>query len=146
MNTPDATAGSPGAAGSALYLWRQQSRPLWRKHKRAARHMMRWMYLPGARARRRLKKWVREYERTLNRIPMPPEDDQHRSDDYAIDPDDILCDRCGGDGSVEYDDAPDAWGEDCPSDVNHLIPCPDCRGSGERPNTPAQPRREEGQQ
>lgn len=37
-----------------------------------------------------------------------------------------VCERCCGDGFVEYYDAEDTWGEDCPSEVNHLIPCPDC--------------------
>lgn len=41
-----------------------------------------------------------------------------------------LCPVCGGDGSVEYDDHPECWGEDCPSEVNHLITCPECGGSG----------------
>lgn len=36
------------------------------------------------------------------------------------------CDRCGGGGVVEYDDAPEEWGEDCPSLQNHLIPCRQC--------------------
>lgn len=42
-----------------------------------------------------------------------------------------VCDRCGGDGTIEYADAgPDVWGEDCPSEVNHLVECPDCEGTG----------------
>lgn len=40
------------------------------------------------------------------------------------------CERCGGEGLLEYIDAPDTWGEDCPSEVNHLIECPDCAGTG----------------
>ena len=40
------------------------------------------------------------------------------------------CDLCGGDGSREYMDAPDEWGEDCPSEVNHLVECHDCGGAG----------------
>lgn len=40
-----------------------------------------------------------------------------------------VCDRCGGDGVIEYLDAgPSVWGEDCPSEMNHLIPCPQCSG------------------
>jgi hypothetical protein len=42
----------------------------------------------------------------------------------------VDCDRCGGEGFVEYMDAPDTWGEDSPSEENHLVTCPDCRGSG----------------
>lgn len=43
------------------------------------------------------------------------------------------CDRCGGEGHIEYDEGgPDVWGEDCPSEVNHLVACPDCDGSGGR--------------
>lgn len=36
------------------------------------------------------------------------------------------CDLCGGDGVREYLDAPDEWGEDCPSEQNHLIACRGC--------------------
>jgi PRTRC genetic system protein A len=43
--------------------------------------------------------------------------------------DSVDCDRCGGDGFVEYMDAPDTWGEDCPSEENHLVTCQDCRGN-----------------
>lgn len=47
------------------------------------------------------------------------------------DPDRDDCDRCGGEGNLEYDEAgPDVWGEDCPSETNHLVACPDYRGSG----------------
>ena len=41
------------------------------------------------------------------------------------------CDRCGGEGHIEYAEAgPSVWGEDCPSEVNHLIECPECGGRG----------------
>ena len=40
------------------------------------------------------------------------------------------CVRCGGDGFVEYFDAEDTWGEDCPSMENHFVRCPDCKGNG----------------
>lgn len=40
------------------------------------------------------------------------------------------CETCGGDGHVEYQDHPELWGEDCPSRKNHLLPCPDCNGTG----------------
>lgn len=36
------------------------------------------------------------------------------------------CELCGGEGVREYEDAPDEWGEDCPSEPNHLIPCRGC--------------------
>lgn len=36
------------------------------------------------------------------------------------------CELCGGEGFREYNDAPDEWGEDCPSEINHLIPCRGC--------------------
>lgn len=42
------------------------------------------------------------------------------------------CPDCGGDGFAEYLDHPEAWGEDCPSEPNHLIVCPNCRGTGLR--------------
>jgi len=40
------------------------------------------------------------------------------------------CPWCGGDGVAEYDECPEAWDEDCPSEKNHLITCPQCKGSG----------------
>lgn len=39
---------------------------------------------------------------------------------------DDVCECCGGDGTVEYIDHPEVWGEDCPSEMNHLVPCPEC--------------------
>lgn len=40
------------------------------------------------------------------------------------------CEVCGGDGHREYMDAPEEWGEDCPSEKNHLIECRTCSGTG----------------
>jgi hypothetical protein len=37
---------------------------------------------------------------------------------------------CGGEGFIEYLECPEVWGEDCPSEVNHLVTCPDCAGTG----------------
>jgi DnaJ-class molecular chaperone len=48
------------------------------------------------------------------------------------------CPSCGGDGIVEYLDAPDSWGEDCPSEENHLVTCPNCKGSGLRKDCDSQ--------
>lgn len=47
----------------------------------------------------------------------------------TVDPDAWECDQCGGDGYVEYNDAPETWGEDCPSQRNHLVACPGCAGA-----------------
>lgn len=55
--------------------------------------------------------------------------DADYSDDYGDGLDDS-CPWCGGDGTAEYSECPEAWGEDCPSEVNHLITCPKCKGSG----------------
>jgi len=42
-----------------------------------------------------------------------------------------VCPSCGGEGMMEYIEAgPSAWGEDCPSEENHMVTCPNCRGSG----------------
>jgi hypothetical protein len=42
------------------------------------------------------------------------------------------CDRCGGDGFIEYNDGDGGdWGEDCPSEINHLIVCRACQGTGQ---------------
>jgi len=44
------------------------------------------------------------------------------------------CERCGGDGMIEYLAAgPSVWGEDCPSEPNHLVICPECGGQGTIP-------------
>lgn len=37
------------------------------------------------------------------------------------------CPRCGGEGFIELVDAPEMWGEDCLSEENCLIDCPECR-------------------
>lgn len=42
------------------------------------------------------------------------------------------CPTCGGEGITEYLDDVGSWGEDCPSEVNHWIPCSNCGGSGSR--------------
>jgi DnaJ-class molecular chaperone len=44
-------------------------------------------------------------------------------------PDDT-CPTCGGEGHTEYLDDSGSWGEDCPSEVNHIVTCSNCRGSG----------------
>ena len=44
--------------------------------------------------------------------------------------DDECCPTCGGDGFAHYIDCPEAWGEDCPILINHLIICPNCNGTG----------------
>lgn len=56
-------------------------------------------------------------------------DNQDDWDDYMEQRE--YCERCGGEGFLEYSEAgPDVWGEDCPSEVNHLVTCPVCRGTG----------------
>jgi hypothetical protein len=41
------------------------------------------------------------------------------------------CGRCGGEGFIEYAEAgPEVWGEDSPSEENHLVSCPRCHGDG----------------
>lgn len=68
--------------------------------------------------------------------PCPPSagSDGSASGDYDdyYDDDESHCPWCGGDGFSEYLDCPEAWGEDCPSEANHLITCPQCKGSGLR--------------
>ena len=55
-------------------------------------------------------------------------DDWYGSDTGDLDE---SCPECGGEGIVEYQDCPSAWGEDCPSEVNHFVTCPNCGGSGD---------------
>ena len=51
--------------------------------------------------------------------------------DARDDFEDDRCDRCGGEGVIEYaEGGPEVWGEDCPSEVNHMVTCPDCGGNG----------------
>lgn len=60
-------------------------------------------------------------------------DDLFDEPDYDEGPDDeASCPWCGGDGVAEYLECPEAWGEDCPSEENHIITCPQCKGSGLR--------------
>lgn len=40
----------------------------------------------------------------------------------------LCCDRCGGEGFIEYKEAPEVWGDDFPAEVNHLVVCPLCEG------------------
>lgn len=40
------------------------------------------------------------------------------------------CPRCGGEGHIEYMECAEEWGEDCPSEENHLVVCPECGGMG----------------
>jgi hypothetical protein len=52
--------------------------------------------------------------------------------DYDHWEDACVCDRCGGEGFYEYNDGDGSdWGEDCPSEENHLITCRKCHGTGE---------------
>lgn len=44
------------------------------------------------------------------------------------DDDDETCGRCGGDGWVMLSECgPSEWGEDCFSEEDRAIQCPDCR-------------------
>jgi hypothetical protein len=52
-------------------------------------------------------------------------------DDYFDGESEPSCCTCGGEGFIEYNDGgPEVWGEDCPSEENHLVTCPNCRGTG----------------
>lgn len=62
---------------------------------------------------------------------ITPIDPSDWLDDVEPDESNGLCDRCGGKGFVEYYDAPETWGEDSPSERNHLVECPECGGSGD---------------
>ena len=69
-------------------------------------------------------------ETNINANPPSTLADGSGSDDHWDEEEEPTCPTCGGDGTAEYDDCPEAWGEDCPSEMNHLIQCPNCRGSG----------------
>ena len=57
---------------------------------------------------------------------------EYDDDDFDDEGDDDLCPWCGGDGITEYLDDEGSWGEDCPSEENHLVTCSGCKGSGLR--------------
>lgn len=80
-------------------------------------------------AARRCDVDTREYDAAMDEVcECHCHTDDGYDDDYDLD--DSYCDRCGGEGSIEYDDAPEVWGGDCPDEVNHLVTCPECHGSG----------------
>ena len=51
------------------------------------------------------------------------------ADDYCDDDcDDDYCSMCGGDGVVMLSDCgPSEWGEDCFSEEDRVVECPECR-------------------
>lgn len=69
--------------------------------------------------------WVQDQQRAYAELYGDDDDWDHDFDD------DDRCYRCGGEGVIEYaDGGPEVWGEDCPSEINHLVTCPDCGGAG----------------
>jgi len=44
--------------------------------------------------------------------------------------DNVVCECCGGDGSVQLSEHPEFWGEDCFCEEDRLVNCPECSGSG----------------
>lgn len=65
-------------------------------------------------------RWLDQAEAAAAEPDEPDYDSEHDA-----------CPTCGGEGFIEYIDAPEAWGEDCPSLKNHLVECTNCGGSGE---------------
>ena len=64
------------APGSAIRFetpeqFRTRTKHQWRKHQQAGANMMRWMWPRNAKQRRRQRKWMRDYERTLHSITRP---------------------------------------------------------------------------
>ena len=49
-------------------------------------------------------------------------DDRLESDD--------VCNLCGGERFVALSDCPELWGEDCFSEIDRLVRCPECKGEG----------------
>lgn len=49
---------------------------------------------------------------------------------HGEDGDPAECDRCAGEGWVNYADHPETWGEDCPSQTDHPETCRECGGDG----------------
>ena len=88
MNTPDATTrpdqtgtANPGSlnpvcsatATETAEQWRVRTKHHWAKHNAAMDNFMRLRRVYRGKKMRRLKKWMREVERTLYAIPTPPE-------------------------------------------------------------------------
>lgn len=66
--------------------------------------------------------------------PAPATEGMFTDDDLMNDDENGVCDECGGEGFIEYNDAgPSYWGEDSPSEINHLLICRSCNGSGRVP-------------
>ena len=68
----------PATPGSAIAPetdehWRKRTRHHWKKHNQAMDNFMKWRCAYRGKKMRRLKKWMREVERTLYAIPDPPE-------------------------------------------------------------------------
>ena len=57
---------------------------------------------------------------------------EERSEElYCEEQERLRCQKCGGDGFLDYLDGDGSdWGEDCPSEENHLITCRACHGTG----------------
>lgn len=51
--------------------YRTRTKHQWKKHQNAEDNMMRWMWPRTGKQRRRQRKWMRAYERTLYAIPKP---------------------------------------------------------------------------
>lgn len=68
------------------------------------------------------------------RSSLAHREDPRRDDITEDDGDDFerhRCDECCGEGFLEYNDAgPSYWGEDCASEINHLVTCRACHGTG----------------
>ena len=76
----------------------------------------------------KLAAWKRSHGLAVEMAKSHPQDERLEDDDYPR----CVCDECGGDGFVELHDAgPSYWGEDCCSELNRLVTCRSCRGTGE---------------
>lgn len=88
--------------------------------------MRTWRENPdGEENTRSTKKIDREIFALKMQAKVASEENEDYSEEFPA------CCTCGGDGMIEYmEGGPETWGEDCPSEENHLVTCPNCRGSG----------------
>lgn len=72
-----------------------------------------------------------ECRQNLSELPnqLCAECHQFQLDDASDEPRED-CLRCGGEGFLELVDCHELWGEDCLSEKNRLVECPECGGSG----------------
>lgn len=61
---------------------------------------------------------------------MATDSNEYRGYELNDDEEDDLCWTSSGEGFFDLEDHPELWGEDCLSEMNRSVVCPNCKGSG----------------